>query len=116
MTITEIRKKGLLLFECISGSRAYRLDTSTSDTDLKGVFYLPVEQFYGLHYLPQVSSETNDEVYYELGRYVELLVKNNPNILEMLATPDDCVLYRHPIMNRLKIESAYPPVASTLLR
>jgi len=103
MTITEIKKKGLLLFECISGSRAYGLDTATSDTDLKGVFYLPVEKFYGLHYLPQVSNETNDEVYYELGRYVELLVKNNPNILEMLATPDDCVLYRHPVMNRLDI-------------
>ena len=103
MTVNEIRNRGLLLFECISGSRAYGLNTSTSDTDLKGVFFLPATQFYGLHYIPQVNNETNDEVYYELGRFVELLVKNNPNILEMLATPDDCVLYRHPIMNRLDI-------------
>ena len=103
MTITEIKDNGLLLFECISGSKAYGLDVATSDTDLKGVFYMPVEQFYGLQYIPQVSNETNDEVYYELGRFVELLVKNNPNILELLATPDDCVLYRHPIMNRLDI-------------
>jgi len=101
MTISEIKSKGLLLFECISGSKAYGLDTLQSDTDLKGVFYLPVEQFYGLHYIPQISNETNDEVYYELGRFVELLLKNNPNILEILATPDDCVLYRHPLMFRL---------------
>ena len=103
MTVSEIKDRDLLLFECISGSRAYGLNTSKSDIDLKGVFYLPAEQFYGLHYIPQISSETNDEVYYELGRFVELLVKNNPNMLEMLATPDDCVLYRHPLMSRLEI-------------
>ena len=103
MTVDEIRHRGLLLFECISGSRAYGLDTPKSDTDLKGVFYLPVEQFYGLQYIPQTSNETNDIVYYELGRFVELLIKNNPNILEMLATPDDCILYRHPLMKRLEV-------------
>jgi predicted nucleotidyltransferase len=102
MTIQEIKDNGLLLFECISGSRAYGLDTPQSDTDLKGVFYLPKEQFYGLNYIPQVSDDTNDIVYYELGRFVELLIKNNPNILEILATPDDCVLYRHPLMNRFE--------------
>jgi len=103
MTINDIKNKGLLLFECISGSKAYGLDTPQSDTDLKGVFYLPKEQFFGLDYIPQVNNETNDEVYYELGRFVELLVKNNPTILEMLATPDESVLYRHPLMNRLNI-------------
>jgi hypothetical protein len=68
------------------------------------VFYLPKEQFYGLHYVPQISNETNDEVYYELGRFIELLLKNNPNILEILATPEDCVLYKHPLMEHLKLE------------
>lgn len=52
MTIKEIKDKGLLLFECISGSRAYGLATSKSDTDLKGVFYLPRSEFYGLNYVP----------------------------------------------------------------
>ena len=103
MTINEIKNRELLLFECISGSRAYGLDTEKSDTDLRGVFYLPAERFYGLNYVPQVSDESNDAVYYELGRFVELLVKNNPNILEILATPDDCILYRHHLMNRLDI-------------
>jgi predicted nucleotidyltransferase len=103
MTIREIKDNGSLLFECISGSKAYGLDTPQSDTDLKGVFYLPKAQFYGLNYIPQLSNETNDEVYYELGRFVELLTRNNPNILEILATPDECVLYRHPLMNQLDI-------------
>lgn len=104
MTIQEIKDKGLLLFECISGSKAYGLDTPQSDTDLKGVFYLPRDKFYGLEYISQISNETNDEVYYELGRFVELLCKNNPNILEVFASPEDCVLYKHPLMDKLKLE------------
>ncbi|MNQ85391.1 putative nucleotidyltransferase [compost metagenome] len=43
-------------------------------------------------------------MYYEIGRFVELLIKNNPNILEILASPEDCILYKHPIMDNLKIE------------
>lgn len=104
MTVKEIKEKGLLLFECISGSRAYGLETLKSDTDLKGVFYLPKNDFYGLNDLPQVSNESNDEVYYELGRYVELLMKGNPNMLEMLACPEDCILYKHPIMDKLHLD------------
>ena len=104
MTIEAIKQQDLLLLECISGSRAYGLATKDSDTDIKGVFYLPKEQFYGLNYVPQVSNESNDMVYYELGRFIELLAKNNPNILELLATPEDCVLYKHPLMDQLTAE------------
>jgi hypothetical protein len=104
MTIKEIKEKGLLLFECISGSKAYGLNTAQSDTDLRGVYYLPKAQFYGLEYIPQVSNETSDEVYYELGRFVELLIRNNPNILEVLASPEDCILYKHPLLNRLTLD------------
>jgi uncharacterized protein len=104
MTIKDLKDKNLLLFECLSGSRAYGLDTPESDTDLKGVYYMPKESFYGLGYIPQISNETNDEVYYEIGRFVELLIKNNPNIIEILASPDDCILYKHPIMEQLTID------------
>jgi hypothetical protein len=104
MTIQDIKDRGLLLFECVSGSKAYGLDTPQSDTDLKGVFYLPKDQFYGLEYIPQISNKTNDEVYYELGRFVELLCKNNPNLLELLASPNECILYKHPLMDKLYID------------
>lgn len=104
ISIQTLKSQNLLLFEVISGSKSFGLDTPTSDTDIKGVFYLPKEQFYGLHYVPQISNETNDEVYYEVGRFIELLLKNKPNILEILATPEDCVLYKHPLMEHLKLE------------
>ena len=104
MTIKNIKDRNLLLFECISGSKAFGLSTPQSDTDIKGVYYLPKEMFFGLQYIPQISNESNDEVYYEIGRFVELLIKNNPNIVEILASPEDCILYKHPIMNRLTVE------------
>lgn len=107
MTIQDLKSQNLILFEVISGSKSFGLDTPTSDTDIKGVFCLPKEQFYGLSYIPQISNETNDEVYYEIGRFVELLLKNNPNILEILASPADCILYKHPLMERLKLEDFF---------
>ena len=67
----------------MSGSRAYGTNLPHSDTDLKGVFVLPEHQFYGLDYVSQVANETNDEVFYELRRFEELLLKNNPTVLEL---------------------------------
>lgn len=104
MTIEYLKKNGLIILECISGSRAYGLDTPSSDTDIKGVFLLPKKDFYGLNYTAQVSNSTNDIVYYELGRYMELLSVNNPNILELLNTPESAVLYKHPYLNGIKPE------------
>ncbi|MBG5983659.1 nucleotidyltransferase domain-containing protein [Proteus vulgaris] len=102
LTIEDI--KPYLLFESIAGSRSHNLATETSDTDIKGVFYLPKDLFYGLEYTPQVSNETNDIVYYELGRFVELLCVSNPNILELLNSPEHMVIYRHPLMSLIKPE------------
>ncbi|MCO6557389.1 MAG: nucleotidyltransferase domain-containing protein [Gilliamella sp.] len=104
MTIDDLKAQNLILFEVISGSRAFGLATETSDTDIKGVFYLPKNKFYGLDYIPQINNETNDIVYYELGRFVELLLKNNPNILEVLASDPSCIVYQHPIMQYLTLD------------
>jgi uncharacterized protein len=104
LTIDWIKNNGLLIFEVITGSRSYGLDTATSDTDIKGVFVLPKNMFYGLEYTAQVNNETNDIVYYELKRFMELLSKNNPHILEMLNVPEKCVLQKHPVMDLLQQE------------
>ncbi len=101
MTIKDLKDKNLIILECISGSKAYGLDTPTSDTDIKGVFILPKEDYYGLDYIPQVSNPTNDIVYYEFGRFMELLSVNNPNILELLNTPKESVLIKHPIFDEI---------------
>jgi uncharacterized protein len=101
MTLDEARAPQCLVLEVISGSHAYGLATPESDTDIKGVFVQPTASFFGLERITQLNNETNDTVLYELGRFVELLAKGNPNLLEMLFTPPECVVFRHPLMERL---------------
>ncbi|MBL7816234.1 MAG: nucleotidyltransferase domain-containing protein [Saprospiraceae bacterium] len=104
MTIEQLHTEGCILFECISGSRAYGTHLPTSDTDIKGVFVMPEERLFGLGYVEQVNDARNDVVYYELRRFVELLMKNNPNILEMLNSPEDCILHKDPLFDLLITE------------
>ncbi len=101
LTVDIVKNSGWLVFEAIVGSKSYGLDTATSDTDIRGVFVLPKHLFYGFEYTPQVSNESNDIVYYELGRFMELLSKNNPNILELLNVPTKCILHKDAMMERL---------------
>ncbi len=101
MTIDDLKEKNCIIYECLSGSRAYGLDLPESDTDIKGVFILPEDDFYKLDYIPQINNETNDIVYYELKRFIELCYKNNPNILEMLYTSENDIFYRHPVFDKL---------------
>lgn len=102
--LEDARTPACLLFECISGSRAYGTDTPQSDTDLSGVFVLPRTVFYGLDRVEQVSDPGHNETYYEIGRFVELLGKNNPNLLEILYSEGDCVRFRHPLFDRIRPE------------
>ena len=104
MDISTLKQSGSIIFECISGSKAYGLDTPASDTDIRGVYILPQDQFYSLNYIEQISNESNDIVYYELRKFFELLSKNNPNILELLNVPDDCILIKHPLFDSIKSE------------
>lgn len=97
-----VRSPESLLFECVTGSRAYGTDTPESDTDLRGVFVMPRRAFFGLGGPEQITDAKNDETYYEIGRFVDLLTKNNPNILEMLFAPADCVRFWHPLMDLIR--------------
>ncbi len=105
INIEFIKQNGLILFEAISGSHAYGTNIATSDQDIRGVFVLPADALYGLSYIEQVSDDKNDTVYYELRRFLELVAVNNPNILELLNTPKDCILYKHPAFDLILEQS-----------
>jgi len=57
-----------------------------------------------LEYIGQINNETNDIVYYELKKFIELLSKNNPNILELLSVPEDCILSKNSLFDNVKSE------------
>lgn len=99
-------KDSSIIFSAISGSHAYGLNTPTSDVDRRGVFVAPKSMFYGLHTPEQVNDEKSDTVYYEIGRFVELLTKQNPNIIEMLGMPESCVLKLDPLFDRILLNKS----------
>lgn len=97
--INEKSPGAIPLYLVIRGSHAYGTNIETSDTDYAGVFIQSLDDILGNKYAEQVNDDKNDIVIYELRRFLELLSTNNPNILELLNTPEDCVIYKHPIFD-----------------
>ncbi len=96
LTLDRIKQKDLILLDVVSGSHAYGTQTPKSDIDRRGVFIAPDSFHAGMDKVEQVADEKNDEVYFELTRFFQLLEKNNPGALEILYSPADCIRYKHP--------------------
>jgi uncharacterized protein len=95
-------RQSSILFECVAGSRAYGTSTAASDEDIRGMFAIQAAAYLDLARPPdQVGDERGNVVYYSLRRVVELLTQANPNILELLFMPSDCVLKSSPEMEAL---------------
>lgn len=99
LTIDDLKREGMIILEAVMGSTAYGTNTPESDVDIRGVFVQPLDSILGLGYTEQVSDETNDTTYYEIRRFLELLSTNNPNVLELLNVPDDCIRLYDPLMD-----------------
>ncbi len=110
-SVEELREKGLILLEFISGSQMYGTAIpGKSDVDIRGVFVLPDEDFSHVDFDPaweEVESGKfiNDKgvecemKFYELRKFLRLLEKNNPNMLEAFSIPDDCLIYKDPLID-----------------
>lgn len=85
-----------MLYNVISGSKAYGLDTPTSDTDLRGVVMPPKQYFFGMKNFEQVDNQSKDVCFYSIKKFFELANKNNVHALEMLWMPSRTVNYIHP--------------------
>jgi uncharacterized protein len=105
VTLDELtgKQRSRILFECVSGSRAYGTSVAGSDTDVRGIHAQRSTEFMALTPPPALlADERHNTVYYSLRRTLELLAAANPNILELLYMPDDCVLVDAPEMQRLR--------------
>ena len=100
--LIESKSQGSIpLYLVIRGSHAYGTNLPTSDTDYSGVFVQNIDSILGMSYVDQINDDKNDIVIYELRRFLELLAKNNPTILELLNTPEDCIIYKHPLFDTI---------------
>jgi len=87
-----IRENNLIIAEAVIGSHAFNLHNEKSDIDMYGIFYLHKDDFFSLHHrieadfkdvVVKEQPEDNDITYMEIGKFIELLNANNPNVLEL---------------------------------
>lgn len=87
-----------LIFACVTGSHLYGTNRPDSDVDIRGVCLNPIDGLLGLEPFKQwmpdkkeavkwstetLGIESDDITIYGLNRFVELLLQNNPNIVEL---------------------------------
>ncbi|MEV6285909.1 nucleotidyltransferase domain-containing protein [Kribbella sp. NPDC051770] len=76
------------IYAAVVGSRAFGLDTDTSDTDTRGVYVAPTAAFWSLAKPPtHVDGPEPEWFSWEVERFCELALKANPNLLEVLHSP-----------------------------
>lgn len=98
ITYEYLVKNNLILFETIVGSQAYGTNTASSDIDKKFVYILPLDNILGTGYVEQLNV-TKDYTGWELKRFLELMASNNPTVLELLNSPEDCIVTKHPLFD-----------------
>lgn len=100
----KIRNEGRLLIEYVRGSTSYNLQTPESDIDTGGIYICTSDELLGYNtYKEEISDKKSDNKWYELGTFINLLVKSNPNILEALFVDDEFIIGEiHPIMKYLR--------------
>jgi predicted nucleotidyltransferase len=77
-----------VIYRCIVGSRAFGLDVAESDVDRRGIYLPPAALEWSLDGVPeQLENDERQECYWELQKFLVLLLKANPNVLECLYTP-----------------------------
>lgn len=99
-----IRSDGRLLFEYVRGSHCHGIATKDSDIDMGGIFISDKDKLFGLglDYQDQVTDGKNDIVWWELKKFMNLLIKSNPTVLEALFIDDKFVKYEHPLFAELR--------------
>ncbi|CAM5578579.1 nucleotidyltransferase domain-containing protein [Streptomyces tanashiensis] len=76
------------IYSCVMGSRAFGLATEGSDTDVRGVYLAPTPLFWRFDKPPaHVEGPAEEQFSWELERFCELALRNNPNVLECLHSP-----------------------------
>ena len=105
LTFEDIEKEGLLLYKYQRGSMAQgTFIEGKSDIDTCSVYMAHPDQFLGLglDYQDEISDKKHDNVAWEFNKFMRLLIKSNPTVLEALFVDDEFVLYEHPIITELK--------------
>jgi len=76
-----------VIYRCVVGSTAYGLSQEGSDMDRRGFYLPPADLGWSLAGVPEQLETDNEEVYWEIEKFIRLALKANPNVLECLYAP-----------------------------
>ena len=84
------------ILRVVAGSHAYGTNIPSSDWDERAIFadvkqrvLLPFEK------IEQIQFREDDKVYFELSKYMPLLLSQNPNVIELIWTDSKDVLFKN---------------------
>lgn len=77
----------------LGGSHAYGTNVPTSDLDIRGVAIEKPEELIGYQNFEQVINEKTDTTIFAFNKMIQLLIQNNPNIVEIIGLNPDQYLY-----------------------
>jgi hypothetical protein len=90
------------IFETVVGSQAYGTNTPESDEDSVGVMIPGPEYFQGFKRVEEFSDfEGVDRKIYAIHKAISLLLENNPNMLDLLWSPERCIKMTSPWWERI---------------
>lgn len=75
-----------ILLLTLGGSHAYGTNVETSDIDVRGITYNPVDSLLGNKVFEQYEDDATDTVVYGLNKMFKLLLECNPNTIEQLGS------------------------------
>src|SRR5688500_8849099 len=85
-----------LLWEGVTGSNLYGMNTATSDWDTRAVSLPPLDVLldpFENFQLKDSGFAEEDRAVYSLAKFFKLCAESNPNIVEFLFVPDHQALF-----------------------
>lgn len=82
-----------MVYVVVSGSHSHGLSTPESDVDTRGIYLPGREYILGTQRASLIEDKESDTVIYPITKFFELLMKNNPSVLELLYIENPkCIL------------------------
>lgn len=82
-----------IIYLTISGSKAYGTSNENPDTDIRGVAVETLDDILTGKNFEQLEDDKTDTVIYSLRKFFKLCTECNPNVLEMLGTRTEDILF-----------------------
>lgn len=90
---TDEKLKDNIVLLVVAGSHGYGLNTEKSDLDIRGISMGTPDSILGMESFDIFENKNTDTVVYSMKRFMELAMKGAPNVLEILFSSPENILY-----------------------